>query len=206
MKRAKEYRALARTQLGNDIFGKVWLHAIMAALVAACSVALGAYVAIGALLAWGFFIIGLGGVFLKLARGGRQVEFGELFAAKRNPGEAFLLGILTNLFVALWSLLFVIPGIVKAYAYSMAPYIAYDHPEYTWRQCIDESRRLMNGNKWRLFCLHLSFLGWLIVGGLCLGIGTLWVIPYMEAATANFYCDLVGAPAPAADPAEEPAA
>lgn len=206
MKSAKEYRALARTQLGNDIFGSVWLYAILATLVASCFVVIGSYAAIGALLAEGFFAIGLGGVFLKLARGGRQVEFGELFQAKRNPGEALLLGILSNLFIALWSLLFIIPGIVKAYAYSMASYIAYDHPEYTWRQCIDESRRLMNGNKWRLFCLQLSFLGWIIVGALCLGIGTLWVIPYMEAATANFYCDLVGTPAPAADPAEEPAA
>ena len=208
MKHARDYRAMARTQLGNDIFGRLWVYALLAALVASIFVAIGAHsgFGVGAVFAEGFFMIGLGGIFLGLARGSGKVEFSEFFAAKRNVGEALLLGFFKTLFIALWSLLFVIPGLVKTYSYSMAYYIAYDHPEYTWRQCIDESRRLMDGNKWRLFCLHLSFLGWIIVGALCLGIGILWVIPYMEAAQANFYCDLVGgAPAPAADPAEDPA-
>ena len=65
--------------------------------------------------------------------------------------------------------------------------IKLDHPDYGWKACIDESRRLMDGHKWEKFVLDLSFLGWIIVGSLCLGIGTLWVTPYMEAANAQFY-------------------
>lgn len=73
------------------------------------------------------------------------------------------------------------------YAYSMAYYIKLDHPDYGWKACIDESRRLMDGHKWEKFVLDLSFLGWIIVGSLCLGVGTLWVTPYMEATNAQFY-------------------
>ena len=81
----------------------------------------------------------------------------------------------------------IIPGIVKAYAYSMAYYIKLDHPDYGWNACITASRQLMDGHKWEKFVLDLSFLGWIIVGSLCLGVGTLWVTPYMEAANAQFY-------------------
>ena len=76
---------------------------------------------------------------------------------------------------------------MKAYSYSMAYYIKLDHPDYGWNACISASRQLMNGHKWEKFVLDLSFLGWIIVGALCLGVGTLWVTPYMEAANAQFY-------------------
>ena len=98
-----------------------------------------------------------------------------------------LLGLMASLFVFLWSMLFIIPGIIKAFSYSMAPYIRADHPEYTWRQCLDESIRITNGHKMRIFLLELSFIGWYIVGALALGIGTLWVEPYMQASLASYY-------------------
>ena len=69
----------------------------------------------------------------------------------------------------------------------MAYYIKLDHPDYGWKACIDASRQMMDGHKWEKFVLDLSFLGWIIVGSLCLGVGTLWVTPYMEAANAQFY-------------------
>ena len=62
-----------------------------------------------------------------------------------------------------------------------------DWIDYGWNACISASRQLMNGHKWEKFVLDLSFLGWIIVGALCLGVGTLWVTPYMEAANAQFY-------------------
>jgi uncharacterized membrane protein len=113
-----------------------------------------------------------------------------MFLGLRYAGDLALLGFLKNLFIILWSLLFVIPGIVKTYSYAMAYYIKYDHPEYNWKMCIDESRRMMDGHKWRLFCLHFSFIGWELLGALAFGIGTLWVTPYKQAAEANFYDDL----------------
>jgi len=62
-----------------------------------------------------------------------------------------------------------------------------DHPEYNWSQCISESKRLMSGHKGELFVLQLSFLGWILVGILCLGVGTLWVSAYAYATTALYY-------------------
>ena len=118
---------------------------------------------------------------------GEQAQFEDLFSAFDIFGNAFVLNLLITLKVFAWSLLFVIPGIVKAYAYSMAYYIKLDHPDYGWNACITASRQMMDGHKWEKFVLDLSFLGWIIVGSLCLGVGTLWVTPYMEAANAQFY-------------------
>ena len=102
------------------------------------------------------------------------------------------MGLMSSLFVLLWSLLLLIPGIVKSYAYEMIYYIKADHPEYDWRACLKESQKMMKGHKGELFMLDLSFLGWYLVGALCLGIGDLWVIPYHEAAKAQFYLNLKG--------------
>ena len=120
-------------------------------------------------------------------RKGLITPYTTLFDGFLFAGKIILLEIVQYIFVFLWSLLFVIPGIVKAYSYSMAYYIKLDHPDYGWNACITASRQLMNGHKWEKFVLDLSFLGWIIVGSLCLGVGTLWVTPYMEAANAQFY-------------------
>ena len=95
--------------------------------------------------------------------------------------------IMIEVFTFLWSLLFVIPGIIKAFSYSMAYYVKIDHPEYDWNACIKESMRIMDGHKMELFVLMLSFIGWTIVGLCACGIGLLWVEPYIETAYANFY-------------------
>ena len=71
---------------------------------------------------------------------------------------------MTRLFTILWAMLFIVPGFVKSYSYSMAMYIKVDNPDYDWRKCIDESQRMMQGHKWDLFVLDLSFIGWLFVG------------------------------------------
>jgi uncharacterized membrane protein len=72
----------------------------------------------------------------------------------------------------------------------MSYYIKNDHPEYDWQQCMNESKRMMKGNKGRLFCLHFSFFCWMLLGLLCCGIGILWVYPYMEMSKAHFYQEL----------------
>ena len=120
-------------------------------------------------------------------RRGIVTPYATMFDGFLFAGKIILLQIVISIFVFLWSLLFVIPGIVKMYAYSMAYYVKLDHPDYGWKACIDESRQLMDGHKWEKFVLDLSFLGWIIVGSLCLGVGTLWVTPYMEATNAQFY-------------------
>lgn len=190
---------LAKERLGRKIFGNTWMLALVVCLIygaiiaAAGSIAIG----IGAIIVSGPMTYGLSYVFLKLARDGQKPEIGDLFTGfSTDFGQNFLIGLMTGIFTFLWSLLFVIPGIIKSYAYSMAFYIKADHPDYGWKQCIDESREMMKGHKWELFVLDLSFLGWLIVGSLCFGIGTLWVEPYQQEARAIFYNNLCGGAAP----------
>lgn len=104
----------------------------------------------------------------------------------RNVWGMFLMG----LFVNLWALLLIIPGIVKAYAYSMTPYILVDYPELSANQAINLSKKMMRGHKFDLFYLHLSFLGWGVLSVFTLGIGLIWLMPYMMTAQAAFYQDV----------------
>ena len=98
--------------------------------------------------------------------------------------------ILMGIFEFLWTMLFIIPGIIKAFSYAMTPYILVEHPEMSANQAINESIRLMKGHKFDLFYLYLSFIGWGILSVLTLGIGFLWLIPYMETSQAAFYADV----------------
>jgi uncharacterized membrane protein len=144
--------------------------------------------AVGALLITGPISLGGAYVIVKLVRTGQKIDFKDLFGGfTQDIGQNILLGLLSSVFVALWSLLLVVPGIVKAYSYSMIYYIKADHPEYDWRTCLQASQELTRGHKMELFVLDLSFIGWYLVGALCLGVGTLWVTPYHEAAKALYY-------------------
>lgn len=96
---------------------------------------------------------------------------------------------LVNLFTFLWALLLIIPGIMKAFSYALTPYILLDEPELTARQAITRSCEIMQGRRWKLFCLYLSFIGWGILSLLTFGIGFLWLVPYMNASIAAFYED-----------------
>ena len=101
----------------------------------------------------------------------------------RNVWGMLLMGI----FIALWSLLFIIPGIIKAFSYAMTPYILQDNPELDASEAIHRSRMMMRGHKFDLFWLYLGFLGWFILCLLTAGIGFLWLTPYVETAKAAFY-------------------
>ena len=97
---------------------------------------------------------------------------------------------LMELFVALWSLLFLIPGIVKMFSYAMTPFILEENPELTANEAIDRSRAMMKGHKFDLFWLYLSFIGWFLLGMITLGVAYLWIYPYIQTATAAFYEDV----------------
>jgi len=102
-------------------------------------------------------------------------------------GKSIGLNIITGLIVGFWTLLFIIPGIIASLSYSMAPYIFIENPEIGTMEALDESKRIMSGHKFDLFCLQLSFIGWMLLTILTLGLGLLWVIPYMELTTIEFY-------------------
>ena len=185
-----ELKARARAQLDGGIFQNAWMTAVgVCLLIGLIEAAAGSILpAIGALIIVGPMEYGMAYLFLKQARDGQKMQLGDMFRGFQDDfGGTFLIGLMTWLFTFLWSLLLVIPGIVKCYSYSMAYYVKLDHSEYGWKACIDESRRLMNGHKFEKFVLDLSFIGWIIVGSLCLGVGTLWVTPYMAATDAHFY-------------------
>lgn len=98
--------------------------------------------------------------------------------------------VLMILFVYLWMLLFIIPGIIKGFAYSMTPYILKDNPELSANQAINLSVKMMKGHKFDLLCLCLSFIGWGLLSILTLGIGYFWLMPYMYTSMAAFYQDV----------------
>lgn len=185
----KELRARARAQLGGKIFAESWLIAILVSIIVAAVTGVSNVVpVVGAIIVSGPLAYGMSKLFLKQARDNEKMDIAGVFDGfKEDFAGNLLLGLMQAIFIALWSMLFVIPGIVKSYAYSMAYFIKNDDPSKGWKQCIDESRAMMKGHKMQLFLLDLSFIGWIIVGSFCFGIGVLWVEAYMQAARAQFY-------------------
>lgn len=118
--------------------------------------------------------------------------FGDLFKHYSIFGKAFLTNLLVRIFTTLWTLLFIIPGVIAAYSYSMTFYILADHPEMSPMDAIQASKEMMKGHKWQLFCLQLSFIGWAILSLFTLGIGYLFLIPYTDQATYAFYRNISG--------------
>jgi len=136
---------------------------------------------------------GLSRVYVSLVSNGKRPDIRDLFVGyKEAATESVVLGLLRTVYIVLWGLLLVIPGIIKLYAYSMAFYIQQDEEDKHWNACLEKSQEMMRGHKWRLFLLDLSFLGWYIVGALCAGVGLLWVAVYHATARAIFYEDLKG--------------
>lgn len=194
---ASELRSRARAQLGGSIFANNWLLLLAAWLVESAILGVLSFTFVGSVIVTGPLVIGLSAMQIKKVRNAdSNLNFVDMFYGFTNGrfGNNIILGLLQTVFLFLWSCLFFIPGIVKSYSYAMSYYVSLDRPELGANDCITESRRLMDGKKWNLFCLDLSFLGWYIVGMLCFGVGILWVIPYHEMARANFYEELIRQP------------
>ena len=108
---------------------------------------------------------------------------------------AILIELLMFIWTFLWALLLVIPGIIKSFAYSQSVYIYRDHLDQhdpiKYREAVTLSRRLMDGHKWEFFILQLSFIGWFIIAIITFGLAAIWVVPYYQLTTANFYKHLI---------------
>jgi uncharacterized membrane protein len=117
-----------------------------------------------------------------------RTDFGTLFSGfRQNYGNGVGALFVTNLFIGLWSLLLIIPGIVKALQYSMVSYILSDNPSIPGSRAREISRMMTNGEKGAIFVLILSFLGWFLLGAICFGVGILFVIPYYNATMSELY-------------------
>ncbi len=122
----------------------------------------------------------------------KNAAFETLFEYFSHWKTTTITRLLRALYVFLWSLLFIIPGIVAGFSYAMTDYILAENPELTADEAITQSKEMMNGNRFRLFCLQFSFIGWDILATLAFGIGHLWLTPYKQAAYAAFYREVSG--------------
>jgi uncharacterized membrane protein len=189
MKRSSELRA----QAWGALSGK-WGMAVVAALVyfvisgvLSCIpfISCIAVLLVSLPLAYGFTIM-----LLNVVRG-RDVELNTLGEGFKDYGRILGTMLLSSVYQFLWMLLLIIPGIIKGYSYALTPYLLKDHPELKFNAAIEESMRLMSGNKMRLFILDLTYIGWFLLCIVTFGIATLWVNPYWCTARAAFYEDLM---------------
>ncbi len=135
--------------------------------------------------------IGFYNALLRLLTGGENDILGNTFKiATEDYWHKVWGNLLMKIFIFLWSLLFIIPGIVKIFSYAMTPYILEENPELSAGEAIDRSRAMMRGHKFDLFWLYLSFIGWIILSFFTLGIGLLWLVPYVQTSVAGFYEDV----------------
>lgn len=132
------------------------------------------------------FTLGTTSFYLKLSRG-EEVTYKELFSKTDMFVVTLLAIVLISIFTTLWTLLLIIPGIIAAINYSQTYYILVDDKNKSAYDAIKASKEMMNGHKWDYFVLVLSFSGWMILATLTLGIGFIWLVPYMQVTFANFY-------------------
>lgn len=189
MKTNYELRAAARESLSGN-----WTYPVLATLIyLAISITCNFIPYVSFLIAI-FFIkplaFGLAITMLKFFRGEKEYVVENMFSIFSDYPRILGTILLQFVYIFLWSLLLLIPGLIKMYSYAMTYYILHDNPEIGAEEAICRSMKMMDGHKWRLFCLHLSFIGWWLLCILTLGIGMLWLAPYTQNSTAAFYEDL----------------
>lgn len=141
------------------------------------------------LLITGAFTLGLAILYLNLVKYG-SADFSDLFKGFNQFGKALGASLLMYLFIFLWSLLLIIPGIIASIRYSQTFYILAENPDMKVTEAINLSKKMMAGVKWKYFMLTLSFIGWALLSLLTFGIGYLWLIPYVYTSLAVFHTDL----------------
>ena len=165
--------------------GNVWIFFGTTLVLGLILSASGAAV-IGPLLLGGVIELGTIMLALEIARNGK-CEFNTGFKGFNQFGSAFIAGFVGSIFVMLWSCLFIIPGIIAAFRYSMTFYILADNPEMSGMDALKKSKEMMKGHKMEFFLLNLSFIGWCFLVPFTFGILMIWLAPYMETTKALYY-------------------
>lgn len=209
MKTSKEYRKLAWSALKGNYWNPFLACVIYAAVIGIASAIPGVGSAISLIVMGSASVILV--TYLAKFLGGEKPEIGSMFKEpQKNFVNRMVAGLLTTLFTALWACLFVIPGIIKSYSYAMTYYIQSKQDKHGY-DAIQLSRKIMNGNKWRMFCLDFSFIGWYLLIGLvaivlsllgaisffflflavaCISLSTLFLTPYIQVARTAFMMDV----------------
>jgi len=191
IKCAKEMRAAAAAALKGK-----WGEAVLTTVVLVAIVMIGSFLfsfcgplsilaSIGGVIIEAGFMVAL----LGMLRTGNPIKTDCIFSFFKES-RLWVTMLLVFLYTFLWTLLLIIPGIIKGLAYALTPFILNDNPEIENNAAIELSMKMMDGHKWDLFCLQLSFIGWTILCYFTLGIGFLWLVPYMDTSHAAFYEDV----------------
>lgn len=187
-------RIVLKARAKEQIRGKIWdlflVTLIVSLITGVVNGVLGLLPGIGtagALVITAPIYISVYKIYLDLVNENKIPVVADVFYGYSDFGSSVLVVIITALFTALWSLLFVIPGIVKAISYSQAYYIIAENKGMPAIEAINRSKAMMHGHKMDYFVLQLSFIGWGLLGAVTCGIAFIWIAPYMSATYANFY-------------------
>lgn len=183
---AKDFRKKAWQSLSGN-----WGIAILVYFLYLIVASVASIIPFGSLVIAGPLAVGCASVYLSIARK-ENASVGQLLDGTKNFVNSFLAYLLVILFTFLWMLLFIIPGIIKAFSYSLTFHILRDHPEMTATEAMKRSQEMMKGHKWQLFCLYFSYIGWFLLCTLTCGLLTFMVMPYMLQANTEFYRHLNG--------------
>lgn len=181
----------AKAAMQGNWFSMIFVLLLMILITAALDAT-----AIGSLFS-GLVMFGSAAFYLELVKT-KNAKVGTFFGGMfKKLFKRWGASLLISLYTCLWTLLFIIPGLVKSYAYAMTPYIMLEKPEMGINDAITKSRQMMKGHKWKLFCLDLSFTGWMLLSIITFGIALVYVWPYYSAARAEFYKEVKKASKPA---------
>ena len=187
-----ELKAAAKSQISGKI-GVLFVITLIIGLISAAAGAILSAIPGGGLISTIIitpaFSLSIVRVYLNLTKGSTPMV-ADSFSGFDDFWAAFKVTFLVGLYTFLWSLLFVIPGIIKSISYSMSMYILAENKGKSAKECIDESKQMTEGHKMDLFVLELSFIGWGLLCAVTLGIAGIWVLPYMQATYANAYNSL----------------
>ena len=194
MKTRTELKQMAKEQIRGKI-GILFLVTVIIAVIAfLAGLILGLIPVVGPLavtfILTPAFSLSMVRIYLNLAKG-QDPEVKDVFSGFDDFWTAFKTTFLVGLFTFLWSLLFYIPGIIKAISYSQAMYIVAENKGISALEAINRSKAMMHGHKMDYFVLGLSFIGWALLGAITFGIAYIYVIPYMSATMVNFHNDLL---------------
>lgn len=183
-------KSAARRQIKGNI-GILFVISLLSGLITGALSAIPLVGTIAGMLLSAAFALAVIHIYLGLTQG-RKPEVADLFSEMSNILPAFCTQFLVGLFTFLWSLLLIVPGIIKACAYSQAMYILAENPGISPMEAINRSKEMMQGHKMEYFLLVLSFFGWTLLAPFTLGILYIWLLPYMQATMANYYRSLKG--------------
>ncbi len=195
-----QIKTMAKSQIKGNIGTLFLITLVIGALTAVANLIPGVGQLASSVVLIPAFTLATTKIYLNLTKG-EKPEVTHLFNSFDKFLTAFVVQLLVGVFTFLWSLLFVVPGIIKAISYSQAMYILAENPDISALEAIRRSKVMMSGHKMEYFVLGLSFIGWSILGVLTFGILFIWLTPYMSATYANFYNSIK--PETEAEPAVE---